>query len=43
MNMNVCGIGQGEARHGKYKGIKLFDDKAYDRSSDCAAVIEEDT
>jgi hypothetical protein len=33
-NENVCNIGQGEARHRKYKRLKLGDGQAYDRSSD---------
>jgi hypothetical protein len=33
-NEHVRGIGQGEARHGKSKRLKLGSDKAYDRSSD---------
>jgi hypothetical protein len=33
-NENVCKIGQGEARHRKYKGLKLGGGQAYDRSSD---------
>jgi hypothetical protein len=33
-NENVCNIGQGEARHRKYKGLKLGGGQAYDRSSD---------
>jgi hypothetical protein len=33
-NENVCNIGQGEARHRKYKGPKLGVGQAYDRSSD---------
>jgi hypothetical protein len=31
---NVCNIGQGEARHRKYKRLKLGGGQAYDRSSD---------
>jgi hypothetical protein len=33
-NENVRSIGQGEARHRKYKKLKLGGGKAYDRSSD---------
>jgi hypothetical protein len=33
-NENVCIIGQGEARHRKYKRLKLGSGQAYDRSSD---------
>jgi hypothetical protein len=33
-NENVRYIGQGEARHRKYKRLKLGGDQAYDRSSD---------
>jgi hypothetical protein len=33
-NDHVCSIGQGEARHRKYKKLKLGGDQAYDRSSD---------
>jgi hypothetical protein len=33
-NENVRTIGQGEARHGKYKRLKLGGGQAYDRSSD---------
>jgi hypothetical protein len=32
-NENVRNIGQGEARHRKYKSLKLGGDEAYDRSS----------
>jgi hypothetical protein len=31
---NVCNIGQDEARHKKYKRLKLGSGQAYDRSSD---------
>jgi hypothetical protein len=34
VNPNVCGIGQGEARHRKYKKLKLDGGKAYDHSAD---------
>jgi hypothetical protein len=37
-NEHVRGIGQGEARHRKYKRPKLGGGQAYDRSSDQAAV-----
>jgi hypothetical protein len=33
-NEHVHGIGQGEARHRKYKRLKLGGGQAYDRSSD---------
>jgi hypothetical protein len=33
-NENVRNIGQGEARHRKYKGLKLGGGQAYDRSND---------
>jgi hypothetical protein len=33
-NANVRNIGQGEARHMKYKKLKLGGGQAYDRSSD---------
>jgi hypothetical protein len=33
-NENVRAIGQGEARHRKYKRLKLGGGQAYDRSSD---------
>jgi hypothetical protein len=33
-NENVRNIGQGEARHRKYKRLKLGGGQAYDRSSD---------
>jgi hypothetical protein len=33
-NEHVRSIGQGEARHRKYKGLKLGGGQAYDRSSD---------
>jgi hypothetical protein len=32
-------MGQGEAKHRKYKRLKLGGDQAYDRSSDEAAVV----
>jgi hypothetical protein len=32
-NEHVCSIGQGEARHRKYKRLKLGGSQAYDRSS----------
>jgi hypothetical protein len=38
-NGPVRSIGQGEARHGKYKRLKLGGGQAYDRSSDYAAVV----
>jgi hypothetical protein len=33
-NPNVRGIGQGEARHRKYKRLKLGGSQAYDLSAD---------
>jgi hypothetical protein len=33
-NVNVRNIGQGEARHKKYKRLKLGGGQAYDRSND---------
>jgi hypothetical protein len=33
-NEHICSIGQGKARHGKYKRLKLCGGLAYDRSSD---------
>jgi hypothetical protein len=33
-NENVRNIGQGEARHRKYKRLKFGDGQAYDRSND---------
>jgi hypothetical protein len=33
-NEHVRSIGQGEARHRKYKRLKLGSGQAYDRSSD---------
>jgi hypothetical protein len=38
-NANFRNIGQGEARHRKYKRLKLGGGEAYDRSSDLAAVV----
>jgi hypothetical protein len=37
-NENVRNIGQGEARHRKYKRLKLGGGQAYDRSSDYTVV-----
>jgi hypothetical protein len=37
-HIHVRDIGQGEARHKKYKGIKLGGDQAYDSSSDYSFV-----
>jgi hypothetical protein len=34
VNLNVHGIGQGEARHKKYKRLKLGGGQAYDHSAD---------
>jgi hypothetical protein len=36
---DVRGIGEGDARNGKYKRLKLGGDQAYDHSSDYAAVV----
>jgi hypothetical protein len=33
-NEHVCGIGQGEARHRKYKRLKFGSGQAYDHSND---------
>jgi hypothetical protein len=38
-NEHVYGIGQGEARHRKYKRLKLGGGQAYGHSSDEAAVV----
>jgi hypothetical protein len=38
-NEHVRGIGQGEARHRKYKRFKLGGGQTDDRSSDYAAVV----
>jgi hypothetical protein len=42
-NEDVRIIGQGEARHRKYKKLKLGDGQAYDRSSDFTAVVPKAT
>jgi hypothetical protein len=42
-NENVRYIGQGEARHRKYKRLKLGGGQAYDRSSDETTVVAEAT
>jgi hypothetical protein len=42
-NENVRYIGQGEARHRKYKRFKLGGGQAYDRSSDQTTVVAEAT
>jgi nitrate reductase alpha subunit len=39
VNANVRDIGKGEARHRKYKRLKLGGGQAYYRSSDWAAVV----
>jgi hypothetical protein len=39
-NPNVRGTGQGEARHRKYRRLKLGGDPAYDRSADLTAVSD---
>jgi hypothetical protein len=41
-NINVRGIGQGEARHRKYKILEFGGGQAYDRSSGQAAVVAYD-
>jgi hypothetical protein len=38
-NVSVCNIGQGKARHRKYKRLELGGGQAYDRSSDQTAVV----
>jgi hypothetical protein len=38
-NENVRNIGQGDARHRKYKRLKLGSGQAHDRSSDSTAVV----
>jgi hypothetical protein len=38
-NANIRNIRQGEARHKKYKNLKLSDSQAYDHSSDQTAVV----
>jgi hypothetical protein len=38
-NAYVRNIGQGEARHRKYKRLKLGGGQVYDRSSEKAAVV----
>jgi hypothetical protein len=38
-NVNVRNIGQGKARHRKYKRLKLGGGQAYDHSNDKAAVV----
>jgi hypothetical protein len=42
-NENVRTIGQGEARHRKYKKLKLGGGQAYDRSNDNIAVVAKAT
>jgi hypothetical protein len=42
-NENVRNIGQGEARHRKYKRLKLGGGQAYDRSRVYTAVLAEAT
>jgi hypothetical protein len=39
---HVRRIGEGEARHGKYKKLKLGGGHSYDASSDSAAVVAYD-
>jgi hypothetical protein len=39
MQNKVLRIGQGEARHRKYKRLKLGSDQSYGRSRDLSAVI----
>jgi hypothetical protein len=38
--ITIRNIGQGEARHRKYKRLKLRGGQAYDRSSDWTVVAE---
>jgi hypothetical protein len=38
-NVYIHSTGQGEARHRKYKRLKLGGGQAYDSSSDYAAVV----
>jgi hypothetical protein len=40
VNPYIRGIRQGEARHRKYKRLKLGGDQPYDRSVDLTAVSE---
>jgi hypothetical protein len=40
--VNVRVIGQGDARHRKYKSLEFGGSQAYDRSSGQAAVVEYD-
>jgi hypothetical protein len=35
-NIGVCGIGQGEARHRKYKRLKLGGGPAYNCTANCS-------
>jgi hypothetical protein len=42
-NKHVHSIGQDEARHRKYKRLKLGGGQAYDLSSDEAGVVAKDT
>jgi hypothetical protein len=42
-NENVRNFGQGEARHRKYKNLKLGGGHAYDRSIDYTAVLGNNT
>jgi hypothetical protein len=39
-NEHIRSVGQGDARHRKYKRFKLGGGQAYDRSSDLAAAVE---
>jgi hypothetical protein len=41
-NEHVRSVGQGEARHVKYKRFKLGGGQAWDCSSDYAAVVAQD-
>jgi hypothetical protein len=41
-NEYIHGIGQDEARHRKYKRLKLGGSQAYDRSNDYATVVAQD-
>jgi hypothetical protein len=36
VNPNACGIGQGKARHRKYKKLELGGGQAYNRLTNCS-------
>jgi hypothetical protein len=40
LNPNVRAVGQGEARHWKYKRLKLGDSQAYDQSGVCCLGVD---